>query len=648
MAVSSRFTDPGILKTPLMLLGMAGLTLFYLKRLRPSSVLILFLVFWMYGYFRLTRTGNFHEAAVMQVGILCAFLLGYLRAPLAHRHMMPLLILLCVIRGLIDIVTLSHLGEGLRVIPSLGNTASAYNVTSFFLDKNLFGLVLILGAFHHFYLMEKGDPNKPVQVFLYTASLLVLMSILLVDSRLVMGVFFLCFLPLLFLSLKLDGKEPALERLAWITGITLSLGIVWINLPQIQLHKMAAALSLSHGFLPWTWKAAWHTFLDSPVIGCGIGGFRYSVVPLEGVWPARAGEMLPILFHANNHFLESMAEGGLIGFGLELLLILGAVFAFGYVYFHEWRLEAKYALISSIALLMMAQFGPFLELAPARFVLWALVGYGWSLFAEIFPRTEPNAPLSKTALAMAGSALMTLACLHLFLRIPDLRADRLFAKALTLSETNTKGFTDLVVESLRLNPSNEEANYGYVGILTEFHRETDAVKWTKQVQSFAPDIRKQSDILARIYSSLYRYDSAAKYASAVLVSSPRFLPALEILSEALKRQGKCAALDSLLEFSADWSEFYPLPIHHDYTIQGMDSLFHSNQEVIFLQRWFGGKGLRKQFAERRLNEYNQQISNYNRVRGLKETRCDEPGVKPGDNEPAPIPIRPRHMYRGWG
>ena len=55
----------------------------------------------------------FQEAAVLQVGMLLAFLLGFVRAPLAHKWLLPPLdpASACV-RGLMDLLTLSHLGIG--------------------------------------------------------------------------------------------------------------------------------------------------------------------------------------------------------------------------------------------------------------------------------------------------------------------------------------------------------------------------------------------------------------------------------------------------------------------------------------------------------------------------------------------------------
>lgn len=646
LAMTGSLTHPSDLKAPLMVAGMTGLMLLYLPGLTMTRALVPFLVFWMFAYFRLTRYAAFQEAALLQVGVLLAFLLGFVRAPLAHRRLLPPLVLVCVARGLMDLITLSHVGVGLlQSVPDGFDAATAYTVTSFFGDKHLFGGVLILGAFLHFYLMEKGEPHKPVQVLLYTSSLLVLLSILIVDSRLVLGIFFLCFLPVLFLSLRLDGREPRLERLAWITGITLSLGFAWINLPDMQLHKMASALSPSSpGFLPWAWASAWRTWLAAPLLGNGLGGFRYDVVPYQGVWQASGSDAgLPILFHAQNHYLESLAEGGAVYLALELLLAAGAFWGFARIYYREWRLEAKYAFFSLAALSMLGCFCPILEQAPARIAYWALIGYGWSFLTEGLPARR----FSFTAKALTGGALAALACLHVCLRAPQLLSERTFVQAVTLADSNPKAYTDLLVEALRLDPDNEDANYGYVSVLAEFHRDADAAKFLDHVQRFAPDDKKREETLARIYATRNQYDSSAKYAASILKWYPNHLPALEILMDAYAHNGRCASVDSLRAASLALESEYPEPEAQDYTISSLDSLFRTNSEVIFLQRWFGGKSLRQKFVERRLNAYGQLSQNHGRMLFLKRTHC--PGAGDSTLTVRPTrPSRPRFLYRGLG
>jgi tetratricopeptide (TPR) repeat protein len=643
LALTSALPHPGDLKAPLMTFGMGCLALLYLPHLRASRALVPFLCFWILAYFRLSRQAVFQEAAVAQVGVLLAFLLGYLRAPLAQKWLMPPLVLLCVLRGLLDMVTLSHLGGGPDGPLGGPDAASAYYATSFFSDKHLYGGMLILGAFLHFYLMEKNrDPHRPVQVLLYSSSLLAVLALLLVDSRLAQGAFFACLLPLLFLSVKLDGREPRLERLAWITGITLCLGLAWINLPEIQMKKMAAALAPSSpGFLPWAWGSAWRTWLESPFFGGGIGSFRFASVPYQGPWPLQASSFdLPVLLHAQNHFLEALAEGGAVYLILELMLLAGAGYGLARTYYREWRVEAKYAFFSLAALCIMGCFSPVLEQAPARAAYWALIGYGWSFLATGLPaRRIP--PIARN---LAGGALAALAGLHLYLRAPELLSGHWYVKAAEMEEANPKGYTDLLVKALRFNPADEEANYGYANVLSGFRREEDALKQVRYVQGFAPDPKRRDESLARIYAALGKYDSSAKYARSMLEWYPGHLPAMEFLMDAYAHEGRCDEIDSLRAAALALEHRYPPPPSSEFTASGLDSLFGSNRDVVFVQRWFGGKALRQRYVESRLLAYARLARDYDRFNFLKAAACHT------DPKKAPKPTRShtRFLYRGWG
>lgn len=642
LAVTSSLPHPADLKSPLMTLGMAMLALAYLPRLRASRALVPFLCFWLLAYFRLASGAAFQESAVAHVCVLLAFLLGFMRAPLADSRLLLPLILLGVSRGFLDILTLGHLGMGPGGMPG-GEGGLSYRAVSFFADKHQYGAVLILAAFLHFYLMEKNrDPHRPVQVFLYLSGLMVLLALLLVDSRLIQGVFFLCFPPLLFLSVKLDGREPRLERLGWVTGITLCLGLAWLHLPEIQLNKMAAIFApASPGFLSWAWSAAWRTWMAAPFFGSGIGDFRFASVPFQGAWPQQGPSPdLPVLFHAQNHFLEGLAEGGAVYFALELMLLAGAAFGFARIYYREWKLEAKYAFFALAALSMLGCFSPILEQAPAHAAYWALIGYGWSYLSAGIPVRR----LPAMARILSGLGLAALAGFHLAARAPELASDYWFAQAAGREDSDPKAFTDMLVKALRYNPANEQANYGYVRVLTSFRREREAADRVEMVQGFAPDPKRRDETLAALYAYLGRYDSSSRYARAMLQWYPGHLPALEILMDAYLHQGKCAEVDSLRNAALALEERYSLPPAREYTVSGLDSLFASNREVVFLQRWFGGRSLRRRFMEARLLEYNRLERDHGRLDFLKRARCRG---EAGD-QPRPSRSHFRFMYRGWG
>ncbi len=489
--------------------------------------------------------------------------------------------------------------------------------------------------------MENGGTHKPVQVLLYSSTLVVLASLLFVDSRIAQGAFILSFLPLLFVTVRLDGKEPKLEKLAWTTGITLCLGLAWINLPDARFHQIGQALAPSSpNFIGSNWVSGWEAFKTSPIFGSGTGSFRFAILDHQASWPFPTGDgNIPKVVHAQNHYLETLIEGGLFGLGLELILLFGAWFGLARVYFTESRLTVKYIFFALLALFIMAQFSSILESAPTKVAYWACVGYGWSFIVW-------GRPWPRYATLVLGSAILLLCTIHLYLRIPELRSDHQLALAVPLADTNPKAYTEHLSEALRLKPHNESACYRYAEVLGKFHREKEAVHWIEFIQTFAPDSNQRSIYLSKIYYSLGRFDSAAKYASYKLEKRLTDLPNLEMLIRSWKHQGNCKSIDSIQVALASLPKSYHIPASQEYTVEGLNNLFRSNREILFLQRWFGGQASRRAFIEGRLLTYNRQFENHRKLNKLLQTPCSD--SLPLLPVPAENPTPPHWKFRGWG
>lgn len=633
LAVTRELPDPGALKTPLMLLGITGLLPLLAFRMRMGTHLLPGLLLFAYLYIlRLTPSPNHHATALALLSGAAAFLLGISRVPLASVKLLLPFILLCIGRGLMDLITLNHLG---------GNAPPGHSVTSFFLDKHAAGGVLILAAFLHFHLMEKGGPQKPVQVLLYTSSLVVMLAIVLSDSRIVQGAFLACFMPLLFLTIRLDGHEPAPERLAWIAGITLCLGLAWINLPELHHRRVAEVFSPSEpGMMNIAWTTALGIVGDAPLAGSGTGGFRYAAVDHMGSWTEPGtGGALPTLTHAHSHFLQVLAEGGAIACALEAFLLFIALLGTALMYFREWKLQAKYAFFSLAALSLIGLFTSALDTAPLSIAYWALVGYGWSFAAEAIPRwllpyrdrlANPRRR-DRMVGAITAIALTLLIGWHLAQRLKEIHATRIYMEAQAMSQANPRKSTDMLAKALAWDPRNEEANYSYARVLAFFNRGSDALKRVAYVQATAPDWRREAEVLAEIYITMGRHVEGAHQMTLILDVYPHYLAGLEMKAEALKQAGRCETLDSFRLSAVRLGAVYPMPNSRDYTIQSLDSLFTANRDINFLQRWFGGPGLRQNFVERKMIAYNRGFQYHSRSQFLKEARCPVPEDGPPDS-----------------
>src|SRR5690606_19547030 len=176
LAVLPLLPDPGAPKLLLMIPAMAALCALHWKNLIPSPRLIPLFAYWIYAYLHLTPLNTGPDAGLLLVGGFLAFFVGYLRVPVAHGIVLPLVILLCIARGVADLITLSPLGSPALLPDAAAAGPVPFAATSFFLDKHVFGILLVLAAFYHFHRMEAGAHKRHVQVLLYTSAFLVVVS----------------------------------------------------------------------------------------------------------------------------------------------------------------------------------------------------------------------------------------------------------------------------------------------------------------------------------------------------------------------------------------------------------------------------------------------------------------------------------------
>ena len=91
---------------------------------------------------------------------------------------------------------------------------------------------------------------------------------------------------------------------------------------------------------------------------------------------------------------------------------------------------------------------------------------------------------------------------------------------------------------------------------------------------------------------------------------------------------------------------YRIPASQEYTVEGLNNIFRSNREILFLQRWFGGQASRRAFIEGRLLTYNRQFENHRKLNKLLQTPCSD--SLPLLPVPAENPTPPHWKFRGWG
>ena len=116
----------------------------------------------------------------------------------------------------------------------------------------------------------------------------------------------------LAVALAVSGLLPAavLDRIAQTIEY---FGVFDVRTVQVSAENWAVVERMAH------WQAGWYMFLDHPWLGVGAGNYAEAYgAYFVGPWPEALG-------HAHNYYINMLAELGVIGGGL-LLLILGVAF----------------------------------------------------------------------------------------------------------------------------------------------------------------------------------------------------------------------------------------------------------------------------------------------------------------------------------
>jgi putative inorganic carbon (HCO3(-)) transporter len=116
----------------------------------------------------------------------------------------------------------------------------------------------------------------------------------------------------LALALAVSGLLPAaiLDRLAQTIEY---FGVFDVRNVEVTSENWAVVERMAH------WQAGWYMFLDNPWLGVGAGNYAEAYPTyFVGIWREALG-------HAHNYYLNMLAELGIVGGGL-LLLLLGFSF----------------------------------------------------------------------------------------------------------------------------------------------------------------------------------------------------------------------------------------------------------------------------------------------------------------------------------
>lgn len=379
----------------------------------------------------LVRTGEMASPAAVGVGI-GAGLLGFLVGKSGARPptwVAFLALSLATARGWADLLLGHNWGGG---IPG--------TVTSFFVHKNLFGLLLGPSLLLLLYwLLDAARPSR----FRLWAWILLLTGgglFVLVQSRgaqigfLVGGG--------VLLGWRWRTPRPGGVQ-AGLVAVSLALAVGLAVIARDRIGQASEEyVALAHGeivrtevptrFRPWVWQGAFDLWKANPWLGCGTGDFTFEIESRVQPWMDSWRERGVRIGVAHSHWLHVLAERGLIGLVLEAGLFLVACVA---AFLHRQR----GILAALLALGVHAFVAEGFEYAAGSAFLWWCIGFA-------LQGTSRN-PLPSWGRWVLGAILLV----PLALRARELRGEFVFGQ---LFEAPPEKRSALILDAVATFPRN--------------------------------------------------------------------------------------------------------------------------------------------------------------------------------------------------
>jgi len=361
--VDARWSDPAILKDMLLPLTLSLLLLATATRWRPGIASWLFFAFvaWSLAWMRGCAPADQTVLAIGTGGL--AFLVGA-----AGGRPPPVLAIaafaLAVAKGWDDLLFLRNIGGGIPFTP-----------TSFFVHRNLFALLLAPSLF----LLAGWLTTRPRgKAWTWVGwSVVVAGAVLLFASEsrgATMGFVAGASMLLIWWAWKASSGRG---RVLALVALTLALGIGGISqagrFEQTRL-EVASILRMESittkvpdRFRSWVWMGGLRLWQESPIVGIGVGEFRYGIESALDPWTDLYRPRRIRVDVAHSHWLQTMVERGVVGLLLEASLWgLAVVMAF--------RSGAKFLAAALLCMGVHGLVGEGLEYAQGAILWWFLIG----------------------------------------------------------------------------------------------------------------------------------------------------------------------------------------------------------------------------------------------------------------------------------
>jgi|GEM_PF-2635989 Lipid A core - O-antigen ligase and related enzymes len=507
---------------------------------------IIFFVFIVYIAYSLLNwyflSSPYYGTRSMTYLVFCfmSFALGafFLSAPEKFRIFLTSLIVSGVI------VSIYSFCQYFAFIPYFEPEYWPIRITGLFSNKNACGIFIMNSSIWTTYLIF-SIKNKNLSVALFAALIIQVVALFIAETR---GVSFLSMVgfcavlvPLVFKAGYLkSAKVRYLLYAVFFLGMLVPLYVwnetTWIRLAGTTLHGDPARWGL--------YQAEWKLFLHHPVFGCGIGNFVHDVVPF---WSDSFRKSVAATFFANaeSDFLETLTEEGIVGFGLYIFFLFGAIVLGVRELKRAWKWESYILLVLFCLMLIDGIWDTPLRRIPCNIVFWAMAGYFWRNYFLTAWKQIP-----RKAGTISGIAVLGIYCVLALFFVRIIIGDYFFLQSYVSSGNLHPQSGKQIKRALAVCPFHPDALFqaGFIAIRTQqydFAREV-----ADRLEKTAPNYRPTSFLKACCAFGKEDYVTALSYVNEEIARNPNYWDAYDLKVKTLSMLGRCKEMghmkDSLL------------------------------------------------------------------------------------------------------
>ena len=446
----------------------------------------------------------------------------------------------CIVCGVVS--SLYAIAEYLSWIPYYSQGYWPPIINGLFAHKNPFGMFIMVSSMATAYLLYLNRSRMRNMIVLLAALLLQLVALLVSDSRgaLVLTIIAFCavFGPIAY---KTGAFKNAAMRFVFYGGMLVCLCIpifMWSETFWVRAASSIVQGNISESNRAELYKAEKEMIGRNPVFGFGVGNFINDNV---GFWSKQfkhRAYLFQFARNAENDYLETLIETGVVGLCFYLFFICGALLLAIRQLRKKWDWIQYILLIFFSLMLINGMYDVSLRRLPHAIIFFSIVGYFWrDSFNDFFQIIRS----SRRTWCLAGIGI-SVHCLLAFFFLRICLADYFYLNAVALEHKQKKYAGIEIKKALDICPAHPDALYKAASLAVLGGQYDYAFHALNRIDSTSPNIRPTDYLRALALCRQYKCEQALPYLDAEIEKTPKFIEPYKLKIQALSFLHRCGEM----------------------------------------------------------------------------------------------------------